>query len=68
MTNTNKLPIYESKEYVNMRELIEDVAIRFADRTAFSYRKNPIPFPPVFLTHSFVMIFALWEPSSWRVD
>ena len=38
---TKAYPTYESKEYVNMRELIEDVAIRFPDRNAFSFRNDP---------------------------
>ena len=40
-------PRYDSKEYVNMRELIEDVAVRFPDRNAFSYRNNPHDDSPV---------------------
>lgn len=49
---TKTLPTYKSKEYVNLRELIEDVAVRFPNRNAFSYRKKPsdetavrVPFP-----------------------
>ena len=38
---TKTYPRYESKEYVNMRELIEDVAIRYPNRFAFSYRHKP---------------------------
>lgn len=46
------LPVYESKEYANLRELLEDVASRFPKRNAFSYRIKPgdstavrVPFP-----------------------
>ena len=38
---TKPLPKYESVEYANLRELIEDVAVRFPNRNAFSYRKKP---------------------------
>ena len=39
--NTKKLPHYPSREYSNLRELLEDVATRYPDRYAFSYRKHP---------------------------
>ena len=46
------LPIYESIEYANVREMLEDCATRYPDRIAFSYRARPqdnapirVPFP-----------------------
>ena len=45
--NTKKIPLYESREYVNIRELIEDVAERFPDRNAFSYRQKPNDAQPI---------------------
>ncbi len=50
--NMKKLPIYDSTQYANLREMIEDCAIRYSDRNAFSYRNRPsdpspvrVPFP-----------------------
>ena len=50
--NMKKLPIYDSTQYANLREMIEDCAIRYYDRNAFSYRNRPsdpspvrVPFP-----------------------
>ncbi len=36
-----KLPVYESRLFCDMRELIEASAERFPNRDAFSYRKHP---------------------------
>ncbi len=50
--NMKKLPIYDSTQYANLREMIEDCPIRYSDRNAFSYRNRPsdpspvrVPFP-----------------------
>lgn len=47
-----KYPLYESKKYRDMRDMIEDVSVRYAEDVAFSYRKNPhdetparVPYP-----------------------
>ena len=47
-----KYPLYESRKYRDMREMIEDVAVRYEHDVAFSYRKNPhdqaparVPYP-----------------------
>ncbi len=38
---SKKTPVYPSKEYGNIREMLEDVARRYPDRYAFSYRRHP---------------------------
>ncbi len=45
-------PLYESRKYRDMRDMIEDASVRFANDVAFSYRKNPhdeaparVPYP-----------------------
>ncbi|MBE6553568.1 MAG: long-chain fatty acid--CoA ligase [Ruminococcaceae bacterium] len=39
--STKKLPVYDSKEYGNIREMLQDIAKRYPDRYAFSYRRHP---------------------------
>ena len=34
-------PLYETTKFSNFREMTENVADRYPDRIAFSYKKNP---------------------------
>ena len=35
-------PLYETTNFSNLREMTENVADRYPDKIAFSYKKNPM--------------------------
>ena len=40
-------PLHEKREFLTVREMIEDVGERFAGKVAFRYRNNPHDKEPV---------------------
>ena len=51
MKTVKKYPLYESQKYHDVCELLEDVANRYPNDNAFSYRKNPHDVKPARISY-----------------